>query len=88
MPPTVVRDEAYARAGEDVLDRCDVLLAVWDGQPAQGRGGTGEVVRRAREMGKPLLDVRAGNHLPGTDAPTSLGAEQGRLVVERLPARG
>jgi hypothetical protein len=26
-------------AGRTVADRCDLLLAVWDGQPAAGLGG-------------------------------------------------
>ena len=34
------RDEAYERAGRHVVDRADVLIALWDGQPPRGRGGT------------------------------------------------
>jgi hypothetical protein len=33
----------------------DVLMAVWDGQPARGKGGTAEVVEYARALGKPLI---------------------------------
>ena len=40
-----------------VADRCDLLIAVWDGQPAQGLGGTGDVVRYAREIGREVLVV-------------------------------
>jgi hypothetical protein len=50
LPATGNRDEAYARAGDEVIDRCDVLLAVWDGEKARGEGGTAEVVDRAAEL--------------------------------------
>ncbi|WP_326552527.1 hypothetical protein [Micromonospora sp. NBC_01813] len=43
-------DEAYAAAGRRVLDRCDLLFAVWDGS-AGGIGGTAEVVAEARRRG-------------------------------------
>jgi hypothetical protein len=42
---------AYLAAGLEMLDRCDVLIAVWDGQPSRGAGGTADMVRRARERG-------------------------------------
>jgi len=67
-----------------VVDNCDVLIAVWDGEGAQGQGGTGEIVARARSQGKPVVIVRAGNRKPGTLEPTTLGDEQGRVIVEGL----
>ncbi len=45
------RDSAYERAGRAVVDGSDVLLALWDGDVAQGRGGTAEIVAYAREEG-------------------------------------
>jgi len=41
-------EEAYLAAGCRVVDMSDVLLAVWDGQPARGKGGTGNIVEYAR----------------------------------------
>jgi hypothetical protein len=51
------RDEAYERAGRHVVDRADVLIALWDGEPPRGRGGTATVVAYAREMGVPVAWV-------------------------------
>lgn len=51
-PADPSREAAYARAGSAVLDACDVLLALWDGAPAHGRGGTAEVVAEARDAGR------------------------------------
>ncbi len=84
LPPTPTRDEAYAAAGRYVLDHCDVLLAVWDGRKAQGKGGTAEIVVEARRRGLPLAWVHAGNRRPGTHQPISLGKEQGTVTFERL----
>lgn len=57
------REHGYEAAAEVIVDHCDVLLAVWDGQAARGKGGTGEVVAMAREKGKPVvvIDARGNN---------------------------
>src|SRR4030095_12439696 len=34
--------EAYVMAGRGTVAHCDILIAVWDGLPPRGRGGTGE----------------------------------------------
>ncbi|MFO7743732.1 MAG: hypothetical protein R6X31_15645 [Anaerolineae bacterium] len=85
LPPAPTREEAYAAAGHYVLDHCDVLLAVWNGKEAHGTGGTAEIVAEARRRHLPLVWVHAGNRTPGTRRPTTLGAEQGKVTVERLP---
>ena len=45
-------ERAYWAAGQAVVDLCDVLVAIWDGQPARGLGGTGDVVDYATRAGK------------------------------------
>lgn len=50
-------DEAYYAAGTYIADHCDALLAVWDGEPARGLGGTGDIVRYARERGRPVTVI-------------------------------
>jgi hypothetical protein len=45
-------EEAFMAAGRVVADQCDLLLAVWDGQPAAGLGGTADVVSHAAARGK------------------------------------
>ncbi|GAA4925841.1 hypothetical protein ACFPM3_09825 [Streptomyces coeruleoprunus] len=50
-------DEAYYAAGAYIADNCDRLLAVWDGRPARGRGGTGDIVHYARTLGKPVTVI-------------------------------
>ena len=57
VAPTEERTEAYLDAGLETVDRCDVLLAVWDGLPSRGKGGTAEIVTYAREIGRPVILV-------------------------------
>jgi hypothetical protein len=64
VPPQDTREDAYSTAGDAVVERSDVLLAVWDGRPTRGKAGTGEVVATARRSGVPVSWVRAEEH-PG-----------------------
>ncbi len=46
--------EPYADIGVQVVEQSDLLLAVWDGLPPRGPGGTGDVVGRALDRGLPI----------------------------------
>jgi hypothetical protein len=50
-------EEAYLAAGHRVVDSCDFLVAVWDGKPARGKGGTGDIVHYAHNRGIPVKVV-------------------------------
>jgi hypothetical protein len=52
LPYPAPSEEAFMAAGVRVVDRCDLLVAVWDGRPAAGLGGTGDVVRHAHAVGR------------------------------------
>jgi len=85
LPPAPTRDQAYAAVGRYVIDHCELLIAIWDGQEARGQGGAGEIVAQARLRGLPIAWVHAGNRKPGTQEPTTLGEEQGMVTLERFP---
>lgn len=74
LPPCEARDEAYERAGRYIVEHSDAMIALWDGQPARGRGGTAEIVDYARERGVPLLWVH-------TEAPYALCEERGESLA-------
>ncbi|MER5390096.1 hypothetical protein [Saccharopolyspora sp. NPDC002686] len=57
MPFEESNPDAYMSASEHVLGTVDAMLAVWDGQPSGGYGGTGDVVQAARERGIPVTVV-------------------------------
>jgi hypothetical protein len=50
-------EEAFMAAGVAVVARCELMIAVWDGQPARGWGGTGDVVRHARAVGRDVVVI-------------------------------
>ena len=49
--------DAYVMTGRATVAHCDVLIAVWDGLPPRGRGGTGEVVQFALARGTAIIHV-------------------------------
>jgi hypothetical protein len=76
------RNHAYFRAGECVVDGCEILICVWNGQPAAGTGGTADVVKYARQRGRMVVWVDS-NHpeagpgtLPATAKALSPGYHQ------------
>jgi hypothetical protein len=44
-------EDAYLAAGHRVVELSEMLLAVWDGQRARGKGGTADIVDYARSRG-------------------------------------
>ena len=51
------RNRAYEAAGVTLLDNSDLLIAVWDGGPGRGRGGTREVIEEATRRTIPVVVV-------------------------------
>lgn len=50
-------EAAYLAAGLAVVDASSRLIAVWDGQPARGTGGTADVVEYATGLGREVTIV-------------------------------
>ena len=57
---------AYETLGHVVLDQSDILLAIWDGTPAKGAGGTREVIGEARRRGIPVVCLHPDSGQPDT----------------------
>lgn len=82
FPPAPNRPAAYSLAGAYMLEQIQVLIALWDGRPARGDGGTGTVVARARARRLPLAWIRACNCQPDMAMPKFL--LQGELLFENF----
>lgn len=54
LPYPAPGEEAYWAAGRRVVDLSDEILAVWDGEPSGGLGGTADVVEYARQHEVPV----------------------------------
>jgi hypothetical protein len=77
---------AYDAVGTVILENADIILAVWDGGPSGGKGGTTDLLERAAAMGMPIVRVDA----LGAAAPRVLWSGLSRhpvggLDLEHLP---
>jgi hypothetical protein len=60
------RDDNYLRAGRAIVERVDVLIAVYDGMPPKGTGGTAHIVQYAEALRVPTIYLpanRSGPHI-------------------------
>lgn len=55
------RERAFEFLGKVLLNQVDLLIAIWDGQPAADPGGTERVVRDAITQGVPVVWLDPGN---------------------------
>jgi hypothetical protein len=79
----------YERAGRIVLAQADILIAIWDGQPALGRGGTAQIVAEAVVRDIPVIRIDP----LGTQAPLLLwdgltDHDLGQQDIETVPRGG
>jgi len=52
------RDEqAFLDAGKWIVRKVDRVVAVWDGEQAEGTGGTGDIVAYAVSLNKPVIHL-------------------------------
>lgn len=54
LPVERTREDAYTAAGRWIVDHTDRMVAVWDGEPARGPGGTADIVEYASRVGVPV----------------------------------
>ena len=48
-------ERAFLAAGHGIVDQVDLLVAIWDGKPAKGLGGTADIVDYAHSTAKPVV---------------------------------
>lgn len=56
-------EEAFLRAGQFVVEISDFMFFVWNGRPAEGRGGTEDIVKFARNRGVLFTHINPENRL-------------------------
>jgi hypothetical protein len=56
------RGDAYLLAGHRIADLAEVIVAVWDGRPAAGRGGTADAVAYAVAHQRRVLHINPFAH--------------------------
>lgn len=54
-------EDKYLSAGKHVVELSDLMISVWDGKPAQGKGGTADIVDYALTKNVPLIHINPAN---------------------------
>jgi hypothetical protein len=57
LPYDKPSQRAYLAAGKRIVDTSDLLVAIWDGQPATGLGGTADIVAYAKTLHRPVFVI-------------------------------
>jgi hypothetical protein len=75
----------YARAGAYIVEHCSVLVAVWDGRPARGVGGTAQLVEWMLQGAVPE-EFSSGGRPPRPREGAVIHVDPETCAVARLPA--
>jgi len=51
--------ERYYECGIETVQQSQLLIALWDGAPSQGLGGTADMVHFAKEQGRPVIWIHS-----------------------------
>lgn len=62
LPGQTCSEEAFLEAGHWIVDHSDLMLLVWNGYPALGKGGTGDIASYARLRHCPFVHVHTRLH--------------------------
>ncbi|EFH85692.1 NUDIX hydrolase [Ktedonobacter racemifer] len=63
LPSKECSDDAYLFAGQWIADHSDLMVLAWNGQPAKGRSGTGDIANYARSIHRPFVHLHTGKHV-------------------------
>ncbi len=55
------RPASYLAVGQAMLRHSDLVIAIWDGKPSNGLGGTGDIVSEAQKLEIPVVWIDIGN---------------------------
>jgi len=48
-------EEAFYQAGRSIVEASDLMVFVWNGKPAQGHGGTADIVDYAQQLDREFI---------------------------------
>ena len=55
-------EDKYLAAGKRIVELADLVIAVWNGKPAKGKGGTADIVAYAIRRGTKLTHINPMDH--------------------------
>jgi hypothetical protein len=54
-----IRNQAYYECGVETVQQSQLMIALWDGEPSRGMGGTQEIKEFAEKMDKPVIWIHS-----------------------------
>ncbi len=57
LPGEQDEESSYLAAGEMVVQESEMMVAIWDGLPAKGKGGTGDIVSFAVSLNRRVVHL-------------------------------
>jgi hypothetical protein len=52
-------EDKYLASGKRIVEFADLLIAIWDGKPVKGKGGTTDTVAYALQRGIQLIHINS-----------------------------
>jgi ADP-ribose pyrophosphatase YjhB (NUDIX family) len=81
LPYQDCSDDAYLAAGQWIVDHSDLVILIWNGQAAKGRGGTADVASYAWFAGRPFIQIDTTHHTTRTYTPSPLTGVQASFAT-------
>jgi hypothetical protein len=63
LPFQACSEDAYLAAGHWIVDHSDLVMLVWNGYPAGGKGGTADIATYARLVRCPFIHIHTRLHI-------------------------
>ena len=85
------RKEQFYDCGIQTVAQSQLLVALWDGQPSRGAGGTQEIVSYAEKIGHPVAWIHSGTgelQMLNADAVEQIESHSELDFLNRLPDAG
>lgn len=86
LPSQECSEDAYLAAGHWVVDHSDLMMLMWNGYPAVGRGGTADVASYARSLGRPFVHIHTRLHIDKDYGSLSSDAKASHVAAKRKNA--
>lgn len=62
VPCQESKEDAYLKSGQWTAKNSDILIAIWDGKPGNGKGGTADIFDYAKEKKKKIIWINPNNY--------------------------
>lgn len=83
LPYQECSEDAYLAAGHWIVDHSDLMILVWNGYPAGGKGGTADIASYARLVRCPFIHINPRLHIVKRYGSFGVGSRTPRLSAKR-----